>query len=41
MVEELEKECCKCTWHKVLDMFSVENATCSGRLCLSEKMGRE
>ena len=35
MVEEVEKECCKCTEHKVLEMFSGENATCSG--CLAHR----
>ena len=34
VVEEVEKkQCCKCGGHKVLDMFSGENATCN--VCLA------
>ena len=36
VVEEVEKkQCCKCRWHKVLEMFSGENATCN--VCLAHR----
>ena len=36
VVEEVEKkQCCKCRGHKVLEMFSGENATCNG--CLAHR----
>ena len=36
VVEEVEKkQCCKCRGHKVLEMFSGENATCS--VCLAHR----
>ena len=34
--KEVEKrQCCKCGGHKVLEMFSGENATCNG--CLAHR----
>ena len=36
VVEEVEKkQCCKCRGHKVLEMFSGENATCN--VCLAHR----
>ena len=36
VVEEVEKkQCCKCGGHKVLEMFSGENATCN--VCLAHR----
>ena len=39
VVEEVEKkQCCKCGGHKVLEMFSGENATCIGCLAHGKKL---
>ena len=35
VVEEVEKQCCKCRGHKVLNMFRGDNATCNG--CLAHR----